>query len=77
MIYSLADAATYIGVPSDLLHQMAWANQGPAQEGKSYWSPVFTREALDAWLASQPTKPHIQATGKVGVWAVKRMRVRV
>lgn len=77
MIYNLRDAAHYIGVPQDILMRMAWANTGPAQSGKSYWNPTFTRDALDAYLAENPAKPHNSTPiVKPGVWAVKRMRQR-
>lgn len=76
-LFSLTDAATYIGIPADLLHQMAWANFGPEQTGKSYWTPTYSKVALDAWLALHPSKPvNSEPVVKPGVWAVKRMRVR-
>lgn len=76
-IYSLADAAAYIGIPVDQLHQMSWANFGPKPVAKSYWSPEFTRDELDAYLALYPAKPvNSVPVVKPGVWAVKRMRVR-
>ena len=73
----LTDAARYIGMPPDILQRMAWANTGPAQSGKSYWTPQWTREALDVWLAKNPARPIDQTPiVKPGVWAKKRMRVK-
>lgn len=77
MTHSLSDAATYLGIPENELHQMVWAGIGPEQIGHSYWSPVFSKSALDAYLAQHPAKPHnAQPVVKPGVWAVKRMRQR-
>lgn len=75
MIYDLAGAAKYVGLPPDILLRMAWANTGPAQEGKSYWNPTFRRDALDAYLAENPARP-VQEQAKPAQWAVKRMRQR-
>lgn len=76
MTYPLADAARYLGVPVDVLRAMNWAEHGPKAVARSYWSPVFEKDSLDAWLATQDTKAYVPGTGKAGVWAVKRMRAR-
>jgi len=61
MTLSLKEAADYIGILPDVLHQWTWADTGPKQASstKSFWFPTFTKESLDIWLRDNrpPEKP--------------------